>query len=161
MTRDLEMRGFITLKLGFSVVAAIRVIIPDSTAPRSESCWALENRCISSRNNTVGLSKLSLSALASLMTSLTCETELSTALSSTYFDEPVWEIILASVVLPLPGGPQSSTELIDFVTSPETSRASGELSASAAFWPTKSLRVLGLSLSANGGCDTRRLYSST
>jgi len=71
--------------------------------------------------------------LASFMTSLTWDTELSTALSSTYLDEPVWEIILARVVLPLPGGPHSSTELIDFVMSPETSRASGPFATSAAF----------------------------
>ena len=43
-TTDLEINGVITLNEGFSVVAAISVMIPDSTAFNSESCWDFENR---------------------------------------------------------------------------------------------------------------------
>ena len=40
-------------KNGFSVVAATRVTMRDSTAPSRESCWVLEKRWISSMNSTV------------------------------------------------------------------------------------------------------------
>ena len=46
--------ALLTLNEGFSVVAPIKVISPDSTAPRSASCWALLNRWISSTNTTGG-----------------------------------------------------------------------------------------------------------
>ena len=53
-----DSRALFTLKDGFSVVAPINVISPDSTAPSNASCCALLKRCISSINTT-GDSKLS------------------------------------------------------------------------------------------------------
>jgi hypothetical protein len=42
-----------TLKLGFSVVAAISVMVPDSTGPRKASCCVFEKRCSSSQKTMV------------------------------------------------------------------------------------------------------------
>jgi hypothetical protein len=42
-----------TLKDGFSVVAAISVMVPDSTGPRKASCWFFEKRCSSSQKTIV------------------------------------------------------------------------------------------------------------
>ena len=43
-TRERERSGEMTSKLGFSVVAPIRVMRPDSTCGRKASCWALLKR---------------------------------------------------------------------------------------------------------------------
>lgn len=48
-------RALITVKLGFSVVAPMRVIIPFSTHGRRTSCCDLDQRCISSRKRIVCL----------------------------------------------------------------------------------------------------------
>jgi len=48
-----ERRALITVKLGFSVVAPMSVIIPFSTHGRSTSCCDLDQRCISSRKSIV------------------------------------------------------------------------------------------------------------
>ena len=49
----LDNRGFIMVNEGFSVVAPISVITPSSIPDRSESCWDLENLCISSMKSIV------------------------------------------------------------------------------------------------------------
>ena len=49
---DRDSSGEMTEKLGFSVVAAIRVTSRFSTAGSSTSCWVLEKRCTSSMNST-------------------------------------------------------------------------------------------------------------
>lgn len=48
-----ERSALMTVKLGFSVVAPISVIIPFSTHGRSTSCCDLDQRCISSRKSIV------------------------------------------------------------------------------------------------------------
>ena len=50
---DRDISGGLTSKCGFSVVAPISTISPSSTAGSSVSCWALLNRCTSSRNRIV------------------------------------------------------------------------------------------------------------
>ena len=52
-TSDRDSSGETTEKDGFSVVAATSMMVRSSTAPSSESCWVLENRCTSSMNSTV------------------------------------------------------------------------------------------------------------
>lgn len=48
-----DRRALITVKLGFSVVAPMRVRIHFSTHGRSTSCWDLDHLCISSRKSIV------------------------------------------------------------------------------------------------------------
>ncbi len=59
-TRERERSGEITSKEGFSVVAPIKVIKPDSTWGRKASCWALLKRWISSTKRTVRVCKFQL-----------------------------------------------------------------------------------------------------
>lgn len=51
--RHRERSAFMTVKLGFSVVAPMRVMIPFSTHGRRTSCCDFDQRCISSRNSIV------------------------------------------------------------------------------------------------------------
>lgn len=53
--RDRESRALIIVKLGFSVVAPIRMMIHFSTKGSRASCWALFHRWISSRKTIVGI----------------------------------------------------------------------------------------------------------
>ena len=69
-----------TSKLGFSVVAPMRVTDPRSTAPRRLSCWALEKRWISSMNRTARVLNIPWRSALS-MTSRTSLTPLRMALS--------------------------------------------------------------------------------
>ena len=52
---DLDRSGETTEKLGFSVVAPMKLTQRFSTAGSSASCWVLLNRCTSSTNSTVCL----------------------------------------------------------------------------------------------------------
>lgn len=99
---------------GFSVVAPIRVTIPCSTAPRSESCCDLEKRWISSINSIGDIWLKNLWLLALSITSRTSFTPLVTALSVKNGTSSVLAMILASVVLPTPGGPQSMNDDMRF-----------------------------------------------
>ena len=69
-----------TSKEGFSVVAPMSVTTPFSTAPSSESCWLLLNRCISSMKRMGDAALKKRPFLAFSMTSLTSFTPLVTAL---------------------------------------------------------------------------------
>ena len=51
--RHRERSAFMTVKLGFSVVAPMRVMMPFSTHGRRTSCCDFDQRCISSRNSIV------------------------------------------------------------------------------------------------------------
>ena len=117
-----ESSGEITEKNGFSVVAATRVTQRFSTPGNSASCCALVNRCTSSTNSTVSLPLEARRLRAELIASRTSLTPAATAETSTKC-RLVWpETIEAIVVLPVPGGPHSSSD-IDW--SPSTSRRSG------------------------------------
>lgn len=104
-TRERERRGEMTSKEGFSVVAPIKVMRPDSTWGRKASCWALLNLWISSTKSTVRVFKFQLTlarattSSMSFLPAVTAEISIKSALNSL-------ARILARVVLPVPGGPQ-------------------------------------------------------
>ena len=118
--------GEMTEKKGFSVVAATRVTQRFSTPGSSASCWALLNRCTSSTNSTVSRPPPFSSARAASIAARTSLTPAETAETSTN-RRPVLRLrIEAIVVLPVPGGPHSSS---DMAWSPSTSCRSGEPAA--------------------------------
>lgn len=107
--RQRERRALITVKLGFSVVAPMRVTIHFSTQGRRTSCWLLVQRWISSRNRMVCLPSLKfLCAFAIIFT------------TSSFFERTPerWKnsasrefaITRASEVFPHPGGHQRRIE---------------------------------------------------
>ncbi len=105
-TRERESNGVMISKLGFSVVAPINVMRPDSTCGKNASCWALLNRWISSTNKIVRSFRFQFC----LACSTTCNTSFLpavTALISTNSASSSRASMRASVVLPVPGGPQS------------------------------------------------------
>ena len=103
--------GLITEKNGFSVVAAISVTQRFSTPGSSASCWALVKRCTSSTNRTVSCPPRASSALAPSMAARTSLTPAATADTSTNRRRVCWLTIAAMVVLPVPGGPQRSSDI--------------------------------------------------
>lgn len=105
-----ESSGEMIEKYGFSVVAAISVTQRFSTAGSSESCWALLKRWISSRNSTVSRPYIPDCCLALSMTARTSFTPAVIADSSTNRFSVAWLTTYASVVLPVPGGPQRITD---------------------------------------------------
>ena len=104
-TSERDSNGETTEKNGFSVVAAISTMVRSSTAPSSESCWVREKRCTSSMNSTVCSPVDRSLAAASAMTARTSLTPAETADSWAKCRpvEPATRV--ASVVLPVPGGP--------------------------------------------------------
>ncbi len=117
-----ESSGEMTENDGFSVVAATRMTQPFSTPGSSASCCAFVNRWISSRKSTVDRPYRSRLALASSMTWRTSRTPAVTAESSTNLRPDDRAMAWASVVLPVPGGPQRMTDTEP--DSPERSLAS-------------------------------------
>jgi hypothetical protein len=114
---DRDSSGEITEKLGFSVVAAIKVTSRFSTAGSSTSCWVLEKRCTSSTKSTVDRpARRSRRAWSS--TARTSLTPAVTADSSTNAAAACRDTTAAIVVLPDPGGPQRNTD----IASPAASR---------------------------------------
>ncbi len=102
------------VKLGFSVVAPISVMMPFSTKGSSVSCWDLFRRWISSRKTSVGVPYFWLSS-AFLMISVRSSFLLLTPES---WKKSAWilrAIISASVVFPQPGGPRNRSEGIFFM----------------------------------------------
>src|SRR5260370_1432957 len=100
----------LTSKDGFSVVAPMRMMSPDSTYDRNASCWALLKRWISSMKTIVfdprdarAFRASSISALMSLM-------EVDVAEKGTKRARVVRAMMRASVVFPEPGGPQKIME---------------------------------------------------
>ena len=104
-TRERDRSGEITSKLGFSVVAPIKIIKPDSTCGRKASCWALLNRWISSTNSTVRTLRFQLVLARSTTASISFLPAV-TADSSTKSAAYSCARMRAKVVLPVPGGPQ-------------------------------------------------------
>jgi hypothetical protein len=92
-------------KEGFSVVAATSVTHRFSTPGSKASCWALEKRCTSSMKRTISIDSSESLCWACESNSRTWATPELTAESSTNTRESECAIILARVVLPLPGGP--------------------------------------------------------
>ena len=105
-TRLRESRGDTTSNEGFSVVAPIRTTVPSSTCGRMTSCWALLNRWISSTNRMVRRSPRRRPSSAAAITARISLMPASTALKATNRDFVTAAITRASVVFPVPGGPQ-------------------------------------------------------
>ena len=99
-----------TLKNGFSVVAATRVTQRFSTPGSRASCCALLNRCTSSTNSTVSRPPCTSSLRAASMAARTSLTPADTAETSTKRRSVCWLRMPAIVVLPVPGGPHSSSD---------------------------------------------------
>ncbi len=128
-------------------MAATRVTQRFSTPGSSASCWALLNRCTSSTNSTVSLPVATSSARAASMAARTSLTPAETAETSTKRRSVCWLRIAAIVVLPVPGGPHSSS---DMDWSPSTSWRSGDPGARSCSWPTSSSSVRGRMRTASG-----------
>ena len=92
-------------KYGFSVVAPISVIRPDSTTGSSASCCALLKRWISSRNRIVRRPCPPSRSRARPITAVTSALPTCTADSSSNSLPVACAMIRASVVLPVPGAP--------------------------------------------------------
>jgi hypothetical protein len=141
------MSGETIEKNGFSVVAATRVTVRASTAPSNESCCVLENRWISSMNSTVSRPEARRSTWACSMTARTSRTPELSADICTNRRFVAEDTIRASVVLPLPGGPN---RISDIGESPSTRRRNGEPAPSKCLWPITSSRDRGRIRAANG-----------
>ncbi len=146
-TRDLDRSGEITWNDGFSVVAPISTMSPDSTAFRMESCCALLKRWISSRKSSV-FTPLARFASPAWITFLTSATPDETALRKWASMPNRPAMILARVVLPVPGAPQRIMEKGVFFRNIECSTFP---SPSSCRCPAYSSSIFGLHLSASGG----------
>ena len=144
-------------KLGFSVVAPISVIKPDSTCGKKASCWALLKRWISSTKRIVRSCRFQF-CLACSTTFSTSFLPLVTADSSINSASISLAIIRAKVVLPLPGGPHKIKLTGSFFATICRKMA---FSPSNLSCPTTSLSFLGLILSANGILSMVLLYLVT
>ena len=96
-----------TSKDGFSVVAPIRVTVPSSTWGSTASCCALFQRCSSSMKRTVRWPSLRAWRASAITRRMSATPEV-TALRDTWRAPAAALIRWARVVLPLPGGPQST-----------------------------------------------------
>ena len=105
-TLERDSRAAFTSNDGFSVVAPTSTISPASTRGRKASCCALLNRWISSMNTIVRRPVVRISRSASAMTSRISLMPDSAALNDTKRALVISAMIRASVVLPVPGGPQ-------------------------------------------------------
>ena len=146
-TRVRERSGPTTSKLGFSVVAPMRVMAPRSTCGRRASCCARLKRWISSTKRTVPRPVAARRAFASSRTrrtrgipSVTAEKGMNAA-SIRLASSP------ARVVLPVPGGPQK----MRLGTRPlSMSWRRGRLSPTSFGCPTNSASVRGRMRAASG-----------
>ena len=105
-TCDRESSAALTSNEGFSVVAPISTMSPASTRGRNASCCALLNRWISSTNRMVRRSPRRRPSSAAAITARISLIPASTALKATNRDFVMAAITRASVVFPVPGGPQ-------------------------------------------------------
>src|SRR5450756_1675824 len=153
-SRERDNSGALTEKLGFSVVAATRVSQRFSTLGSSTSCCDFENRCTSSTKSTVSASPVARRRRASSITSRTSLTPAVTADSSTKRRPEVSAMRYARVVLPVPGGPHSTTD--DGAAGPgspltgASNRRNGDPGSSRCRCPTTSSSVRGRIRTASG-----------
>ena len=145
--------GGLTSKNGFSVVAPMSVMSPSSTLGSSASCCALLKRWISSRKRIVRWSRSPSRARARSMISRTSLTDADTAESCSKARLVVAATTWASVVFPVPGGPQKMAEES---RSASTSARSGRPGPTSSSWPTISSSVRGRRRAASGDCRRRR-----
>ena len=152
-TTDRLSNGLITEKLGFSVVAAMKVTSRFSTLGSNASCCDFENRCTSSMNSTVSRPCAMRRSWARASTSRTSLTPDVTADSSSKARPDWWATMYASVVLPTPGGPKRMTELgavSEPVDAGSANRRNGEPGRSTRDCPITSSSVSGRMRTASG-----------
>ena len=107
--RALDNSALLSSNAGFSVVAPIKITVPSSTNGKNASCWLLLKRCTSSTNSTV-TRPWDLSCCASSIADRISFTPLSTAERLIQWASLTSATRRASVVLPVPGGPQKIKE---------------------------------------------------
>ena len=108
---DRDSSGPTTEKNGFSVVAPMNDTQRFSTAGSRASCCALLNRCTSSMNRMVWVPVRPSSRRAASMAARTSFTPAVTADSSVKRRLVTSLTTWARVVLPVPGGPHSSSDI--------------------------------------------------
>src|ERR1700724_2564531 len=145
-TRARERSAALSSKEGFSVVAPTSTTVPSSITGRNESCWARLKRCTSSTNRSVPL-PVSRRARAASNTFFRSATPENTAEICSKCRSVASASSRATVVLPVPGGPQNTSEPSERVTSMRVSAPSGPSRWS---WPTTSASFSGRNLSASG-----------
>ena len=145
--------GPVSEKKGFSVVAPIRTNKPSSTCGRSASCWVRLNRCTSSRNRMVPRPCSPRRARARSAASRTSFTPAVTAESGSNALLVAPATSRAIVVLPVPGGPQSTT---DESRSASMSTRSGRPGPRRCCWPNTSSSERGRRRAASGDLRSRR-----
>ena len=156
-TRQRESSAAFSSKLGFSVVAPISVISPDSTAGRNASCWPRLNRWISSQKKMVSRPSRRRSSASRRISRTRCTPSV-TALNVTNSRSVCCAMTRARVVLPEPGGPQRMT----LPTSPRRIASPRACpGASRCGWPTTSSSVRGRSRAASGAAGAKREGSLT
>ncbi len=156
-TRDRERSAAFSSKLGFSVVAPMSVISPDSTAGRKASCWPRLNRWISSQKKIVSRPSRRRSSASRRISRTRCTPSV-TALKVTNSRSVCRAMTRARVVFPEPGGPQRMT----LPTSPRRiASPSARPGASRCAWPTTSSMVRGLRRAASGSAGAKREGSLT
>src|SRR5258708_3953542 len=123
-TRARDSSAALSSKDGFSVVAPTSTTVPSSITGRKESCWARLKRCTSSTNNSVPL-PVSRRARAASKAFLRSATPENTADNCSKCRSVASAMSRATVVLPVPGGPQKTSEPSDRVSSMRVSAPSG------------------------------------
>ena len=146
-TRERESSAPLTSNDGFSVVAPMRTMSPDSTWARRASCCPLLNRWISSMKTTVRRPSRRRRSSAARRTSRTSFTPDRTALIASKWAFVRRRITKARVVLPEPGGPQRMSERS---WSCSIARRRGRPGPSTSSWPRISSSVRGRTRSASG-----------
>ncbi len=150
-TFDRDSSAELTSNDGFSVVAPISTMSPDSTLGRNASCCALLKRWISSMNRIVRPPERRRACSASAMTSRISLMPDMTALNAMKCARVARAITRASVVLPVPGGPH---RMIDRSRSCSIAARSGRPGPRSASWPTMSSSVRGRMRSASGAAGS-------
>ncbi len=152
-TRQRDRSAEFTSNEGFSVVAPISVMIPRSTCGSRASCCALLKRWISSMKSSV-LCRVSSSRRSACATdSRMSLMPLSTAERATSSARVAAAITRASVVFPVPGGPQKISDGTWSVAIASRSKVFGPRMCCC---PTTSSTVRGRIRSGNGTSDGSR-----
>ena len=146
-TFERESSAALTSNDGFSVVAPMSTMSPASTRGRKASCCALLKRWISSTKTIVRCPLDRRRSSAAVMTILMSLMPAITALKGTNRARVASAMMRASVVLPVPGGPQRTSE---WSRSRSTASRSGVPGPRSASWPTSSSSVRGRIRSASG-----------
>ncbi len=142
---------------GFSVVAPTNTNSPDSTCGKNASCWLLLKRCTSSTKITVRR-PCACAASARSTASRMSLTPPSTADMAMNCASKASAISRASVVLPVPGGPQ---RIIECSRPDSKATRSGLPGPSRCCWPITSSSDLGRSRSASGAAPEESAKGSS